>query len=92
MADGKEAATKEAILVQQRHDQAMLELQVGSSAQNCQSLDMQAVCLRLSMRYCKHDDALLSLMCHVTPQVVTVKLLMSKRSSNNIRMHVCRSA
>ncbi|KAL0027070.1 hypothetical protein WJX79_003191 [Trebouxia sp. C0005] len=27
MADGKEAATKEAILVQQRHDQAMLELQ-----------------------------------------------------------------
>ncbi len=36
MADGKEAAAKEASLVQQRHDQAMLELQVGSSAQNHQ--------------------------------------------------------
>ncbi len=34
MVDGKEAAVKEASLVQQRHDQAMLELQVGSSAQN----------------------------------------------------------
>ena len=36
MVDGKEAAAKEASLVQQRHDQAMLELQVGSSAQTCQ--------------------------------------------------------
>ncbi len=34
MADGKEAAAKETSLVQQRHDQAMLELQVGSSPQN----------------------------------------------------------
>jgi len=34
MADGKEAAAKEASLVQQRHDQAMLELQVRSLAQN----------------------------------------------------------
>ena len=36
MANGKEAAAKEASLVQQRHDQALLELQVGSSAQNSQ--------------------------------------------------------
>ncbi len=36
MADEKEAAAKEASLVRQRHDQAMLELQVGSSAQNGQ--------------------------------------------------------
>ncbi len=36
MADGKEAAAKEASLVQQRHDQAMLELQVGSPAQKGQ--------------------------------------------------------
>ncbi len=37
MADGKEAAAKEGSLVQQRHDQAMLELQVVSSAQNGQT-------------------------------------------------------
>ena len=44
MADGKEAAAKEASLVQQRHDQALLELQVDSSAQN-RPVSAHVICL-----------------------------------------------
>ena len=32
------------------------------------------------------------MMCHVSTQVVTVKSLMSKGFSNNVTMHICRSA